>query len=189
VYPARGPQGIERRAVCDIESFLHRHSLIVYDAVSQYPQFLRLFSKARALLQSCVAELESRELPIRAQLSFTVAADEFDTAGQLLGASNGEPIFRASGVIARVALERHLFTVAESRSIKIQVNPPTKKKPDVEDVITTLVKQSVITPIQDSELRSLFKVGNNCAHPKEPVNAADVGRLIERGRALASVIL
>ena len=57
------------------------------------------------------------------------------------------------------------------------------------DVLQALQKSSVITAIQKSHLESLFKVANNCAHPKEAVIYGDVERLIREGRQLASVIL
>jgi hypothetical protein len=82
-----------------------------------------------------------------------------------------------------------LFTVADSRKLSIIKNPPTKKHPDVEDVLQTLQKSGVITAIQKSQFDSLFKVANNCAHPKEAVLQADVERLIRDGRQLASVVV
>jgi hypothetical protein len=92
-------------------------------------------------------------------------------------------------VIARVALERHLFTVADSRKLSIAANPPSKKNPDVEDALQTLQKGGVITAIQKSQFDSLFKIANNCAHPKEAVLAADVERLIRDGKQLAALIV
>jgi hypothetical protein len=63
-----------------------------------------------------------------------------------------------SGLIARVALERHLFTVADSRGLQIIKNPPTKKHPDVEDVLQTLTKSGVITAIQKSQSDTLLRI-------------------------------
>jgi hypothetical protein len=123
------------------------------------------------------------------ELSFAVAADEFDIAKSLFEASDDEPMVRASGVIARVALERHMFTVAEARSIPIQVNPPTKKKADVSDLLVSFVKTNFISSTQKSELDWLFSIGNNCAHPREPVRREDVSKLIARGKELAAIIL
>ena len=145
------------------------------------------FRKARSLLLALEAELTSRELPVLTQLSFAVAADEFVAAETLFNHRNGnEPFLRASGVVARVALEHHLFCVIEARSLQIIVNPPTKKKPDVEDVLSTLVKANVITAVQKAHFDSLFKIANNCAHPKDPVVEDDVIRLIRDGRTAAS---
>lgn len=191
-----GPSGKALRTFSDIEEYISRNTTdrnkfnSASEAKEHYGLFAECFQKARSLLQSALEEIRSRELPVRTQLSFTVAADEFETAQELLDASEGdEAIIRASGVVARVALERHLFTVADMRSIAIEVNPPSKGKPGVVDVMTTLVKHGVLTPIERSELDSLFKVGTNCAHPKEVVKPKDVERLIRRGKELASMIL
>jgi Domain of unknown function (DUF4145) len=172
-----------------IESFIHSMNANKMYLATTLPFFLQTFGKARALLRACVSEVKSRELPITTELSFAVSQDEFETAENLLDSSNEESIIRASGVVARVALERHLLVVAESRAIQIPKNPPHKPKIDVSDILNALRKDNVITSIQKSELDSLFTVGNHCAHPSETVTVADVERLIQRGKELASVIL
>jgi hypothetical protein len=152
--------------------------------------FQREFLEARALLQALESEVLSREMPVKTELSFEVSATEMDTAQEMLDNAKGTEVFiRASGVIARVALERHLFTVADSRKLAILKNPPNKKHPDAEDVLQTLQKNGVVTAIQKSQFDSLFKVANNCAHPKEVVVAVDVERLIRDGRQLAALIV
>jgi hypothetical protein len=134
--------------------------------------------------------MKSRELPLKTQLSFAISADEFERAAELVDSSGGdEVLLRAGGVVGRVALERHLWTVIDSHGITVALNPPTKKKADTQDLLTNLVKASVITPIQKFEMDGLFAIGNNCAHPKEAVSKADVERLINRARELASIIL
>jgi len=165
-----------------------------YGSQSNMPEgfkiFKRRFLEARALLNALESELVSRELPVKTALSFEVASTEIDTAQEVLDNANGAEVFlRASGVIARVALERHLFTVADSRSLQIITNPPTKKHPDVEDVLQTLTKSGVLTAIQKSQFDTLFKIANNCAHPKGPVVLADVQQLIRDGRQLASLVV
>jgi len=55
--------------------------------------------------------------------------------------------------------------------------------------LQTLQKGGVITAIQKSQFDSLFKIANNCAHPKEAVLAADVERLIRDGKQLAALIV
>jgi hypothetical protein len=47
---------------------------------------------------------------VKTALSFEVASSEIDSAQEVLdNASGAEAFLRASGVIARMALERHLF--------------------------------------------------------------------------------
>jgi hypothetical protein len=159
-------------------------------AAEWFARFSRLFQKARALVTSVVGEALSRVLPMRAQLSFELSADEFQKAEEILAHWGGdEALLRASGVIARLALERHLFTLADTKAVKIIVNPPSKKDPGIEDVLVSLEKAGSITAIQKSQLDSLIKIGNLCAHPKERVTEADVRRLIAEGRQLASVLV
>lgn len=173
----------------DIETFINNNPSTIWKD-GEYRDFNRLFSKARSLILALEQELLSRELPVVTQLSFAVAADEFDKAEVLFNESRGdEAILRASGVVARIALERHLFTVVEERGLSIIVNPPSKKKADVSDVLNTLVKANVITPVQKSQMDSLLAIANNCAHPKEAIRPEDVQRLIRDGRSAASVIL
>ena len=165
-------------------------SVFVVGDKMMHAEFESTLGAARALLIAVDEEIASRELPLKTQLSFAVSADEFDRASELVISSGGdEALLRAGGVVARVALERHLWTVVDSYGLAVVKNPPTKKKADTQDLLTTLVKASVVTPIQKSEMDGLFAIGNNCAHPKESVMQTDVERLISRGRELASVIL
>ncbi len=197
----RGSGGSSMRHFTDIGLYINLGTNSYHDANWPGPgqeakgrEYLGLFSeefqKARALLLSVLDEILSKELPVKTQLSFEVAADEFATAEAIFKNANSEEVFyRVSGVIVRVALERHLFTVADDRGIKIFVNPPNKKKPEAQDVIISLKNAGVISAIQQSQLESLFKVGNNCAHPKEQIVAVDIERLIRESKQLASIIL
>jgi hypothetical protein len=153
-------------------------------------QFWEGFRKARSLVCASEDELLSRELPIVTRLSFAVAESEFESAESLVAENrNNEVMIRASGVIGRVALERHLWTVADSRGLTVAKKPPTKKVADMSDLLNAFVKETVITQVQRSQLDSLFAVANNCAHPKEPIRVEDVERLIRDGRVLASIVL
>jgi hypothetical protein len=127
--------------------------------------FRQSFLTARSLLSALEAELSSRELRVKTELSFELSAAEIDTANLLLDGSGGqEALIRASGVVARVALERHLYTVVDSRNMTIIRHPPQKKHADLEDVMQTLQKGSVITAIQKAQLDGLFKgVAKECS--------------------------
>ena len=74
-------------------------------------------------------------------------------------------------------------------ALTVVKNPPTKKVADVSDLLATLVKETVLTQIQRSQLDGLFAIANNCAHPKEAVRIEDVERLIRDGHVLASTVL
>jgi hypothetical protein len=156
---------------------------------SHYPFFAQKIAKGTALLNACVSEVKSRELPILGDLSFVVASDEFETASNLLQSSREETIVRASGVVARVALERHIRTVAEERNVTILKKSPHKVHPDFSDITLSLSRASVITEVQRARLETLYKIGNNCAHPKESVKTDDVEELIRDGRSLTALIV
>ena len=156
----------------------------------RYDNFVRSFAKARGLVIGSLERAKSLEFDMLIQLSASLVSDEFETSRQLFDAAKGdESILRAAGTVARVALERHLFTIAEARSVKVEVNPPTKKHPEAQDAYNSLAKASVITAIQKSELETLFRIGNHCAHPKESIKAADVEKLIVQGREMAATII
>ena len=175
-YPFRGrPEGQHQRSRGDLDAYFSANS------GENFPAFSGHFRKAMSLVGALEGELSSRNLQVTSQLSFAVSALEFDTAANILAESrNEEVLIRASGVVGRVAIERHLLTVADGRKVVVTKNPPTKRHADVEDVMQALQRSGVITAIQKSQLDSLFKVANNCAHPKELVNHGDVERLIEK---------
>ncbi len=182
-----GLQDFDQLWASAIKDVIEEGWLITPANVEYFPSWFR---KARSLLAALAEEMKSRELPVRSQLSFAVSAEEFERASELLAASAmDEALIRASGVVARVALERHLWTLIETHGIPVHRNPPSKKKPDTQDLLTTLVKANILNPVQKSELDSLFTIANNCAHPKEVVVKGDVERLIKRGRELAALLI
>jgi hypothetical protein len=122
-------------------------------------------------------------------LSFVVAADEFETASNLLQSSSDETITRASGIVARVALERHFRTVAQEGGVTVTTNPPSKAHPDFTDITLSWRNAGVITEVQRARVDVLYRIGNNCAHPKEVVNRNDVEELIRDGRSFTGLIV
>lgn len=189
----------KRRSFTDIEEYIKRgtnkfHATPLWSTLSQGMEycglFIEYFQKARTLVLSLADEVISKELPVKTELSFAVVADEFEAAKNIFSENSKDEIpLRVAGMLTRVALERHMLTVAEGHSIKIILNPSNKKKHDFNDILNSLEKASAITAIQKSELQSLFKIGNNCSHPNEAVLQKDVERLIIRAQELALVIL
>jgi len=155
-----------------------------------YLNFLTSFADARGLVLGSLERAKSLEFDAFIQVSSSLVSDEFETARQLFDAANGdESILRAAGALARVALERHLHTIADARGVTITFNPPSKKKAEAQDVVNSLAKAGVVTAIQKSELETLFRIGNHCAHPKEAVRPNDVEKLIVRGKEMAATIV
>jgi hypothetical protein len=155
-----------------------------------YNSFVSSFAKARGMVIGSLERAKSLEFDAFIRLSSALVSDEFETSRQLFDAAKGdESILRAAGTVARVALERHLLTIAEARSVTITVHPPTKKKPEAQDALNSLTKAGVLTAIQKSELETLFRIGNYCAHPKESIKTQDVEKLIVRGKEMAATIV
>jgi hypothetical protein len=155
-----------------------------------YRDFRGSFATARGLVIGSLERAKSLEYDTLIELSSALVSDEFETAGQLFETAKGdESLLRAAGTIGRVALERHLFVIADAKNVVIEVNPPTKKKAEAQDAIHSLVKAGVITKIQQSEIESLFRIGNTCAHPKEAIKAEDIKRLLQRGKELSATIV
>ncbi len=107
----------QERDFSDIESYINRGTSNTNkfknfaEAQEYFDRFKECFLKSKSLLASALEEMKSRELPIKTLLSYSVSSDELITAEELLNSSTEETIIRASGVVARVALERYLFTV------------------------------------------------------------------------------
>lgn len=157
---------------------------------STFEIFKGEFRKARALVAALVEEVASRALSLRSQLSLEVTADELDAAQALLADWGGrEVIMRAAGVVARIALERQLFTLADTKSVAITKNPPTKPKATADDVLVSLQRGNVITALQKRQIEDLLAVGNACAHPEHPVTYEDVQRLIREGKQIAATLV
>jgi hypothetical protein len=155
----------------------------------KYNDFRSSFADARGLIAGSLERAKSLEYDTVIRIRSELVSDEFDTAQQLFDTAGGdESILRAAGTVGRVALERHLFTVADARGVEIKANSRSGKKM-AQDVINGLEKAGVISKIQKSELESLFKIGNNCAHPKEQIKAEDIERLLRRGKELTATIV
>jgi hypothetical protein len=90
---------------------------------------------------------------------------------------------------AILALERHFRTVAQEHGVNVVKNPPTKAHPDFTDITLSLKNASVITEVQRARLDVLYRIGNNCAHPKEAVNRYDVEELIRDGKSFVGLIV
>lgn len=155
-----------------------------------YWLFYKLFTQARSLIFSLQDEVKSREIIMKIQLSFDLVSEEFEMSESMLVSSNGNDILvRAAGVICRVWLERHILTIIQEKNLVLVINPPHKKKAEASDYLETLSKNSLIKSVQKTQLELLFRIWNNCAHPKEVVTEKEVQKMISDARDLCSVIV
>ena len=98
------------------------------DLKRSHADFLQSFATARGLVHGSLERAKSLEYDTVIVLSAALVADQYETALQLFANANGdESLLRAAGTLGRVALERHLYNVADSKQIQIRVNPPPRK--------------------------------------------------------------
>ncbi len=96
--------GKKMRAFTDIERTIALPDGPPIDA-DHVRLFTSFFKKALSLVLALEQEILSRELPIVTQLSFALAADEFEEAEFLFSESRGDDVLvRVAGVLARIAL-------------------------------------------------------------------------------------
>ena len=117
---------------------------------------------------------------IKIQISYEFIADEYEQA-ELLYESD---FYRTAGVIAGVALERHVKTLCESHSVEVEKNSPNKRIANFSDYINTLKKAGIINEVKRKEFEFLYGIRTSCSHADD-VNKDDIKRLLERGKEIA----
>ena len=126
-----------------------------------------------ALLQSIPERVKTERLKAKKSVSSNIVANEIQKAKELFD----DDSIRASGVIAGVALERHLLTMCESSGRELDF--------DYMDGITSLAQKlsdkNEITNDEQRKLEYLAGIRNNCSHAseKEP-NKREVERLLNQ---------
>ena len=131
--------------------------------------FVDLFDEQRHLLNSVPDRIESARLEAWQQISRRVEKEEIQQARELFD----EDFVRASGVVAAVALERHLLTLCENAE-KVKEYEPNH---GVNRLAQTLYDADVIDKTTWNVLKSLASIRETCAHAEEPTKPA-VRRLI-----------
>jgi hypothetical protein len=121
--------------------------------------------------------LETERLKVRRGLSDEIITEELYQAKTLLDDAN----IRAAGVVAGVALERHLLTLCEVCDREIEY--------DYSDGIRSLAESlyivDKITQTTKGQLEHLADIRNDCAHAnEEEPDERSVERLIEQAEEL-----
>ncbi|WP_152422202.1 hypothetical protein [Natrialba asiatica] len=138
------------------------------DAAFRY--FIDRFDIQRNILNAIPARVEAQKLSVRRRLSKRIGRDEIQRARELLD----EEFTRASGVVAAVALERHLLTMCENSNEVTEFNT----NHGINRLSQTLYEADEIDKTTWNDLKALASIRETCAHPEEP-NEAAVRRLIE----------
>lgn len=140
-----------------------------YTTKSLYSEITDIFYSQRSTVNSLPAKVEIQKFKAKRQISARMARDEIQRARELFADS----FIRSSGVVAAVALERHLLTMCE------ESDSVTEYKPNhgISRLAQTLYESDVIDKTTWSDLKSLASIRETCAHPEDPGKEA-VRRLI-----------
>jgi len=114
-------------------------------------------------------KLEIRQLKAKKDISIRLSKDEIQRSRELYE----NDFIRSSGVIASVALERHLLTMCENSQNIIDYEP----NHGINRLAQTLYESDIIDKTTWNDLKSLASIRETCAHPEEP-NKHAVKRLI-----------
>jgi len=125
---------------------------------------INILASARDRLDSILADIEG-------SLEATLLDDELESANELLKAKH----VRSAGVVAGIALERHLKTVAGNHEVGVG-----RKKPQIGNLNDALKEAKVFDNPRWREVQRLGDIRNLCAHDgeREP-KTEEVRELIE----------
>ena len=133
-------------------------------AMSKFKNQIDILASAEDRLQSILGDIEG-------SLEASLLDDELATASELLRTKH----VRSAGVIAGVALERHLKTVVGNHEVKL-----ARKKPQISSLNDALKEASIFDNPRWREIQRLGDIRNLCAHDgeREP-KAKEVRELID----------
>ena len=134
-------------------------------------EFRRDLTTQRNLLKSIPPKLDAEKLRVRKEISSEVASEEVHQAKRLF---EGD-LIRPAGVIAGVAIERHLLTRCEvsERDVEYEYDYGIKA------LAQALYNADIISKTQHGQIEYLAKLRNQCAHAdEEEPTPTDVDRLI-----------
>jgi hypothetical protein len=136
------------------------------------PQFLyhQRVNNQAAILRSALQRVDSAVSDIRLALQAELLDDEIATARELLRKKH----LRAAGAVAGVALEAHLASVLQSRSVTV-----SKKHPALADLNEALKREGIVDTPRWRQIGRLADIRNYCVHSKErEPTASEVADLI-----------
>lgn len=166
-----------REAYSDIDELLHFDGMEYTKADSYCGILRRVISRQKNLLLSIPPKLEAERLKMRKGVSDEIITEELYQAKTLWDDGN----IRAAGVVAGVALERHLLTLCElsDRGIEYEYSN------GIRSLAETLYSANEITQTTKGQLEYLSDIRNDCAHAnEEEPDKRDVERLIEQAEDL-----
>lgn len=145
------------------------------NAGSYQRKLLGPIKSQKAILQSIPDKVEIEELKARKQISEKITIDEIQRAKTLIEESHVRP----AGVVAGVALERHLLTLCETSDQDLDFG----YMDGIASLAKTLSNAGEIDDNKERQLEYLGGIRNDCSHAnKEEPNKAEVERLIDQSQ-------
>ena len=111
------------------------------------------------LLKSIPPKLDAEELRVRKGISEAIATEEVYQAKKLLH----DDLIRPAGVVAGVAIERHLLTKCEVSERDVEY----EYEYGIKALANALYTADVISKTQHGQIEYLGKLRNKCAHADE----------------------
>lgn len=121
------------------------------------------------ILNSLVSRKEISEMRFRKQVKENLALEEIERAERLCG----DDLIRPAGVLAGVALERHLKTILDE-------NEETGSNFDVNigEAADELYENGIISSTKKDEIMHYSSVRNDCAHSGHEIDEIQVEKMI-----------
>lgn len=166
-----------RSAYADMDKFIHFDGMN-YTKTDRYCGLLRrVISRQKNILLSIPPKLETERLKVRKGISDEIVSEEIYQAKRLWDDGN----IRAAGVVAGVAIERHLLTLCEVSDRDLEFN----HSDGICSLAETLNQAGEITNTKNSQLGYLSNIRNDCAHANEDEpDMREVERLIQQSEGI-----
>lgn len=140
------------------------------DPMERAVEIISILDGQRSIAKAAPNRVAAEQFNARKEISADVEADELLRAKQLF--ENG--LVRESGVIAGVALERHLLTMCETSDKEIEYDATHS----IDRLAQSLYEADEIRNSPMKRLKHLGGVRGDCAHPGDEPNSESVERLL-----------
>ncbi|WP_114575632.1 hypothetical protein [Saliphagus sp. LR7] len=131
---------------------------------------VNLIDGQKSIVMAAPNRVAAKQFNARKDISADVEADELLRARELYE----DGLVREGGVIAGVALERHLMTVCETSDREVDYDPSHS----IGRLAQSLYEADVILNSPMKRLKYLGGIRGDCAHPEHEPNSEDVERLL-----------
>lgn len=148
----------------------------LFDSVPEDPmekavEIIDLVDGQRSMVKAAPNRIVAKRFNARKEISANIEQNEIERAKQLFR----DELIRESGVIAGVALERHLLTMCEISEKDVNYNPDHS----IERLAQSLYKANEIEQTPMKYLSFLGDIRGDCAHPSGELDSQMVKRLLD----------